>query len=57
MACEFCAMQQGMLSRVSAALSRPSDTMSWGQLAAAAVFVVTVLLMWRQVIRWGMNEL
>jgi len=50
-------MQQGMLSRVSAALSRPSDTMSWGQLAAAAVFVVTVLLMWRQVIRWGMNEL
>lgn len=50
-------MQQGMLSRVAASLSQPSQTMTWRQLAAASVFVVTVLVMWRQVIKWGMNEL
>jgi len=47
----------GMLSRIGASLAQPSQGMTWMQLAAASVFVVTVLIMWRQVIKWGMGEL
>jgi uncharacterized membrane protein YoaK (UPF0700 family) len=47
--CQFCAMQQGLISRIGASLARPSANMSWLQLGATVVFVVVVALAWRQV--------
>lgn len=34
---------------IGASLKRPLDGMSWLQLAAATVFVLVVVFMWRQV--------
>jgi hypothetical protein len=50
-------MQQGMLSRIGDSVARPSAGMSWPQLGASVVFVLAVLMLWRQVIRWGMQEI
>lgn len=55
--CEFCAMQQGLVSRIGAAIKAPSDNMSWLQLGAATVFVIVVAIMWRQVTLAIMQEL
>jgi hypothetical protein len=46
-----------MLSRVFSSLSAPSGGMSWKQLAAATVFVITVALLWRQVTLFIMREI
>lgn len=45
-------MAAGFLTQAQAALARPSANMSWAQLAAAVVFVLVVLIAWRQVIRF-----
>lgn len=50
-------MQQGLVTRIGAALKAPSDTMSWTQLAAATVFVAVVIVMWRQVTLYIMREI
>ena len=50
-------MGAGLTSRIGAALRRPSDTMSWPQLAAATVAVLCVAVLWRQVTRHIMGEL
>ncbi len=50
-------MQQGLVTRIGAALKAPSDNMTWLQLGAATIFVVAVLFMWRQVTLAIMEEL
>ena len=45
-----------MFTKIATALSRPSDNMSWAQLAAAAIFVLAVLTAWRQVTFFIMRE-
>jgi hypothetical protein len=47
----------GYLTQVGSTLSRPADTMSWTQLAAATVFVLLVAVAWRQVTLMIMREL
>lgn len=47
----------GFLTRVGVSLAQPTQGMSWIQLAAAVVFITAVLMLWRQVVRWGMNEI
>jgi hypothetical protein len=46
----------GMTSRLGTALQTPSSSMSWVQLAAATIFVVVVLVAWRQVVRYILRE-
>lgn len=50
-------MQQGLVTRIGNALTRPSDGMSWTQLAAATVLVLTVAVAWRQVTLFIMREI
>lgn len=50
-------MQNGYLTRVGAALKAPSDGMTWTQLAASVVFVLVVVVAWRQVIQLIMREI
>ena len=42
----------GFVSNALESIKTPSANMSWPQLAAATVFVVAVLIAWRQVIRF-----
>ena len=49
-------MADGFLSRTAEAIKTPSSGMTWPQLAAATVFVVVVLIAWRQVVRFILNE-
>ena len=48
---------QGLTSRIGVSLAQPTQNMTWLQLGASAIFVAAVLMMWRQVVRWGMNEI
>lgn len=47
----------GMFTRLTAALQAPSANLSWLQLGAASIFVLTVALMWRQVTLIIMREI
>lgn len=47
----------GYLSGIGASLSAPASGLTWTQLAAATVFVVVVLVAWRQVVQLIMREL
>lgn len=38
-----------MLGKIAESLRSPSQTMTWGQLAAAVVFVIVIAIAWRQV--------
>lgn len=51
------AQQGGFLSQVGVSLAQPTQGMTWLQLGAAVVFVAAVLMLWRQVVRWGMDEI
>lgn len=46
-----------MLSSIAASLRKPTDTMTWTQLAASAIFIVAVLMAWRQVTMFIMREI
>ena len=46
-----------MLRDVLDGLKRPSNGMTWGQLAAATVFVIVVAIGWRQVTFYIMREM
>jgi hypothetical protein len=46
-----------MLSKLMDSLSEPSKSMTWTQLAGAVVFVITVALIWRQVVLYIMREI
>jgi hypothetical protein len=50
--------QSGFVTRTAAALQTPfgSDT-SWTQLGAVVVFVLTIALMWRQVVLFIVQEI
>lgn len=43
-------MSGGFLTSLKSAVTKPSESMSWMQLAAATIFVVVVLFAWRQVV-------
>ena len=45
-----------MLSHMMDALKAPSANMSWVQLGAATIFVVVVLILWRQVVLYIAEE-
>jgi hypothetical protein len=45
-----------MLGRITSALNRPGQNMTWTQLAGATVFVLVVILAWRQVTFMIMRE-
>jgi hypothetical protein len=47
----------GYFSQIGATLSRPSQSMTWSQLAASTVFVLIVLIAWRQVTLMLLREL
>lgn len=47
----------GIGTRIAAALKAPSQSMSWLQLAGATIFVVVVLIAWRQVTLYIMREI
>lgn len=46
-----------MLGRLMSSLSAPGSGLSWTQLAAATVFVITVAIAWRQVTFHIMREI
>jgi hypothetical protein len=46
-----------MLSNIMTALNKPTPNMSWLQLGAATVFVLVVIVMWRQVVLYIMDEI
>jgi len=46
-----------MLGNVMDSLGRPSQGMTWAQLAAATVFVLVVAVAWRQIIFYIMREM
>lgn len=46
-----------MLGRMMTSLSAPSGGMTWTQLAAATIFVLTVIIAWRQVTFFIMREI
>jgi hypothetical protein len=46
-----------MLGDVMDSLGRPSAGMSWTQLAAAVVFVLVVMVGWRQITFYIMREM
>jgi hypothetical protein len=46
-----------MLGDVMDSLARPSNSMSWAQLAAATVFVLVVMVGWRQITFYIMREM
>lgn len=46
-----------MLGNVMDSLGRPSNSMSWTQLAAATVFVLVVAVGWRQITFYIMREM
>lgn len=46
-----------MLGGMWNTLQRPSDSMTWRQLAAATVFVIVVAVAWRQVVLMVMDEI
>ena len=46
-----------MLGNVMDSLAKPSDGMSWTQLAAATVFVLVVIVGWRQITFYIMREM
>jgi hypothetical protein len=41
-----------MWDQLTEALSSPSKNMTWPQLAASVVFILIVLIAWRQVVRF-----
>lgn len=45
------------MTRIGNALVRPSDSMTWTQLIAATVLVLTVAVAWRQVTLFIMREI
>ena len=50
--------QTGIVSQVGTALSTPfSGGMTWTQLAAVVVFVLTISLAWRQVVLFIAQEI
>lgn len=46
-----------MLGRIASSLSSPGGSLTWAQLAAATVFVITVAIAWRQVTLYIMREI
>lgn len=46
-----------MLGGMWSTLSKPSEDMTWPQLAAATLFVMVAALAWRQVILMVMDEI
>lgn len=47
----------GYFTQIGATLSRPSQSMTWSQLAAATMFVLVVIIAWRQVTLMLLREL
>lgn len=45
-----------MLGKMMDSISKPSGSMSYAQLAAATIFVITVALAWRQVVAYILRE-
>jgi hypothetical protein len=46
-----------MDSRILSSLARPTESMSWVQLGALTMFVLTVAFAWRQVTHMIMDEI
>ena len=46
-----------MLSNILASLKSPAPNLSWTQLGAATIFVLVVVVMWRQVTLFIMDEI
>ena len=49
-------MGNGFLSRLATGLDTPSKSMTWKQLGASVIFVLAVLIAWRQVTLFIMRE-
>lgn len=45
-----------MFGRISDAIAHPSANPSWSQLAAMTIFVLTIALLWRQVVMMVTRE-
>lgn len=49
-------MPDGFLTSLKSAVTKPSENMSWVQLAAATIFVLCVMFAWRQVVYLASGE-
>lgn len=45
-----------MLLEIASRLKNPTQNMTWLQLAAATAFVITVAVMWRQIVLYIARE-